>query len=146
MKYTNEVMIDLPRERVIELFDNPENLAKWQPGLQSFEHLSGEPGRPGAKSRLVYKEGGRHVEMVETIESRNLPDEFAAIYEAKGVWNVTKSHFEEVGPTKTRWFMENEFRLSGLMAVMAIFMRGSFPKQTQTEMGRFKAFAEGATE
>ncbi|MFQ5507583.1 MAG: SRPBCC family protein [Planctomycetota bacterium] len=51
--YTVEVDIDLPRERVIELFDNADNLYKWQPGLQSFEHLSGEPGQPGASSRMV---------------------------------------------------------------------------------------------
>jgi hypothetical protein len=33
MNYTCEVVIDLPRDRVIELFDNPQNLTKWQPGL-----------------------------------------------------------------------------------------------------------------
>lgn len=49
MKYESELVIDLPRERVIELFDNPDNLPKWQEGLQSFEHISGEVGQPGAK-------------------------------------------------------------------------------------------------
>ena len=53
MKYTREVVIDLPRDRVIELFDDADNLPKWQEGLQRFEHVSGEPGQPGAKSRLV---------------------------------------------------------------------------------------------
>ena len=49
--YTVAIEIDLPRDRVIELFDNPDNLFKWQTGLQSFDHLSGEPGQPGAKSK-----------------------------------------------------------------------------------------------
>ena len=146
MKYTNEVMIDLPRERVVELFDNPDNLAKWQPGLQSFELVSGEAGHPGAKSRLVYEQGGRRTEMTETITTRRLPDEFSAVYEAKGVWNASQNYFEEADPTKTHWRMENEFRFTGLMAVMALFMRGAFPKQTQKDMERFKVFAEGATE
>ena len=65
MKYRCEVIINLPRERVVELFDNPDNMSQWQPGLQSFEHLSGEPGQPGTKSKLVYDMNGRRVEMVE---------------------------------------------------------------------------------
>ena len=65
MKYTREVVIDLPRERVIELFDDADNLTKWQEGLQAFEHVSGEPGQPGAKSRLVYDYRGRRFEMTE---------------------------------------------------------------------------------
>ena len=55
MKYTVEIEIDLPRERVIELFDSTENCFKWQKGLLSFDHLSGEPGQPGAKSKLVLR-------------------------------------------------------------------------------------------
>ena len=71
MKYTLSTTINLPRSKVIELFDNPDNMSKWQPELQSFEHISGEPGEPGAKSRLKYKMGKREVEMIETITARN---------------------------------------------------------------------------
>ncbi len=144
MKYTCEVEIDLPRDRVIELFDNPDNLPKWQPGLKSFEHQSGALGKPGAKSHLVYDMNGRRVEMVETILKRELPAEFSATYDAKGVKNWVSNRFFEEGPQKTRWVMDNEFKFSGLMAVMAIFMRGAFPKQTLEDMNRFKDFAEGA--
>ena len=61
MKYSSELDIELPRQRVIELFDDPENLPKWQPGLRSFELVDGEEGQPGAKSRLVYDMDGRRV-------------------------------------------------------------------------------------
>ena len=30
MKYTTEIIIDLPRSKVIELFDSTENMYKWQ--------------------------------------------------------------------------------------------------------------------
>jgi len=33
MKYTSEVTINLPRDRVVELFDDPDNLPKWQKGF-----------------------------------------------------------------------------------------------------------------
>ncbi len=144
MKYEIEVTINLPRQRVIELFDSSENLTKWQPGLKSFEHLSGEPGRAGAKSRLVFVENGRRIEMIETITSRNFPDEFSGTYEAPGVMNWVVNRFYEDGPNSTRWVAEQEFKFSGLMAVMALFMRGAFPKQTRKFMELFKAFAESS--
>lgn len=144
MNYTLEVTINLPLDRVIELFDSAENLPKWQPGLQSFEPLSGEPGLPGVKSRLLYDENGRKIDMVETIIKRDFPDEFSALYETKGVQNWTINRFYADGLEKTRWVMENEFKLSGLMALMGIFMRGAFPKETLKQMNQFKTFAESA--
>ena len=144
MRYTSEVTIDLPRERVIELFDSAENLSKWQPGLMSFEHLAGEPGQPGARSRLVYDMNGRREEMVETIVARDFPDTFSATYEAKGVMNWIANRFHEADHHRTRWVMETEFKFKGWMMLMGLFMRGAFPKQTLNDMNRFKAFAEAA--
>lgn len=36
MKYTCEITINQPLNKVIELFDNPDNLKHWQPGLASW--------------------------------------------------------------------------------------------------------------
>lgn len=110
MNYQLEIEINLPRSRVIELFDNPDNLPKWQPGLIDFEPLSGAPGQVGAKSRLKYKMGSRDVEMIETITERNLPDSFSATYETKGVWNEVVNRFEEVSPEKTLWVSDVTFK------------------------------------
>lgn len=142
MKYTCELVVNLPRQRMLELFDNPDNLAKWQPGLVSFTHTSGEPGQPGAKSRLLYNMNGRKVEMVETVTARNLPDEFSGTYEAKGVYNVVENRFYADGPDRTRWVMDTEFQFSGLMKIMAFFMGGAFRKQSMDFMQNFKSFAE----
>lgn len=144
MKYTCELVVNVPRERMIELFDNPDNLSKWQPGLVSFEHQSGEPGRPGAKSKLLFDMNGRKVEMIETITARNLPDEFSGTYEAKGVHNLNENYFHEDGPDRTRWVLDTEFQFSGFMKIMAFFMGGAFRKQTMEHMENFKKFAEAA--
>ena len=142
MKYTVEIELNLPRDEVIKLFDNQENMYKWQEGLQSFEPISGEPGRPGAKSKLVYQMGKRTIEMIETITDRNLPEEFNGTYEAKGVYNVVRNRFTESGPDKTHWECENEFQFSGFMRLIGFFMASAFPKQTLKYMHHFKAFAE----
>ena len=73
---------------------------------------------------------------------RNLPDEFSATYEAKGVYNEISNFFHETGENQTRWVMNSEFKFSGLMRLMGIFMRGAFPKQTLKSMQSFKNFAE----
>jgi len=142
MKYTCEMMIDAPRARVIELFDNPDNMQKWQPDLVSFEHVSGTPGQPGAKSELVYNMNGRKCEMVETVTERALPDRFCGTYDAKGVHNIIENRFEEIDG-KTRWTMVSDFRFSGMMRIIGLVFRGSFPKTTRKMMDNFKAFVEG---
>ncbi len=142
MKYTCEIEINLPREKVIELFDNPDNMRFWQPGFISFTPLSGTPGREGAKSRLMYKMGKREVEMIETITKRNLPEEFNGIYEAKGVFNVVNNRFVVLSPDKTKWMSESEFQLSGIMRLFGFLMPGAFKKQSYKYLVHFKEFAE----
>ena len=142
MKYALEIDIDLPREKVIELFDNTDNMFKWMEGLVGFEHLSGESGQEGAQSRLKYKMGKREIEMIETITKRNLPDEFTGTYEAKGVWNEVANRFVEVSPEKTKWITDQEFRFTGFMKVIGFLMPGSFKKQSYKYLELFKKFAE----
>ena len=51
MRYELELDIDLPRERVVELFLDAENLPKWQPDLVSFEPL-GEGDARAERARV----------------------------------------------------------------------------------------------
>ena len=141
MKYTSEIEINLPREKVIELFDNKANLKHWQEGLQSFEHLSGDPGTIGSKYTLKYKMGKRNIEMTETILKRESSN-FDFLYEAKGVWNEVKNSFSEIDQNQTKWTIENDFRGKGMMAIMLFLMPSMFKKQTMKFMNSFKDFAE----
>jgi len=144
MKYEQALTIDLPRARVIELFESFENLREWHPGLQGYEQLEGEPGQPGSRTKLIYDEEGRAVEMVWTIVERDLPDSLTVTYEAGTLYNRVVHRFTEEGPDRTRWQTENEVKVKGLLAVLGFLMRGAFPKQTLRKMNRFKEFAEGA--
>lgn len=142
MKYTHEIEINLPINQVIELFDNANNMKHWQPGLVSFEHLSGTPGQVGAKSKLKYKMGKREIEMIETITVKNLPEEFSGTYEAKGVFNIVKNFFSPLGENKTKYISECEFQFKGFMKIIAFLMPGMFKKETAKYMKQFKEFAE----
>lgn len=142
MQYTNEIEIDLPLEKVISLFDDSDNMHKWQPDLVSFEHISGEPGKDCAKSRLKYKMGKREIEMIETITKNNLPVQFDGTYETKGVYNKISNRFIAINGNKTKWISNNIFQFSGFMKIIGFLMPGSFSKQSFKYMEQFKEFAE----
>ena len=142
MKYTTEVEINKPIDRVVELFDNPGNLKEWMDGLQSFQHLSGTPGQPGAKSLLKFKMGKREIEMIETIKVRNLPHEFSGTYEAKGVYNVVTNRFVPLAENRTKYITEQEFQFSGFMKIIGWLMPGAFKKQSMKYANDFKNFVE----
>ena len=141
--YTVTIEIDLPRDRVIERFDNPDNLFKWQTGLQSLQHLSGEAGQPGAKSKLVYRSGKHTIELIETVTERKLPDEFSGTYEWPGGRNTLRHRFIELGPNRTRWESTCAYQFSSfLLKLIGFFWPGMFRKQNLRFLQNFKAFAE----
>ena len=142
MKYTTEILINLPRSRVIELFDNSANLYEWQPGLKSLTHLEGEAGEEGARSELVYEGRKGDLVMTETITCKKLPDQFHMQYKARGVFNEIENWFSEKEPGLTLWRTENYFRFGGMMMLMVPFMKKAFINNTMLNMDRFKLFAE----
>lgn len=143
MKYTEEIIIDSPREKVIALYDNPDYYPDWMAGLQKFEVLEGEANQPGSKSMYKFKMGKREMEMTETITKRDLPDEIERQYVSKGVLNIQKTRFEKVGENKTRLLTEDEFQFNGiLMKLIAFLMPGTFKKQTRKYLADFKDFVE----
>lgn len=143
MRYQLDLDIDAPRDRVVALFLDPENLTKWQPDLVSFEPLGdGDPRAVGAKSKQIHRMGKRQVEMIETITAHNHPDEFSATYEADKVWNQNTNRFVDLGDGKTKWIVDSEFRCSGFVGLLAFVMPGMFRKQTLKFMRQFKDFAE----
>ena len=138
------VEIDLPIDKVVKLFDNNANLKEWQDGFIGIEHLSGKSGKSGAKSKLKYKTGKRNMELIETIVSKNLPDEFTATYEHTAMLNTMTTRFVELYDNRTKYYANIEYtKFNRLMPnLMAKMMPGMFKKQVQKWMDQFKTFAE----
>ena len=145
MRFQVEIEIDRPRERVVELFLDPDNLIKWQPGFVSLEQIEGVGREVGAKTRQIHTQGGRETELIETITVNNHPDEFAATYEGDGIWNLIENRFSEIEGERTRWELVSEFQCSGLMIkLMTIFTPGLFKRHTMSFMKEFKSFSEAS--
>ncbi len=146
MKYTTRVEIDLPRERVVAPFDNPDHYSAWQASLVSLERLEGEAGQVGTRTKLHHKMGRREVTMLETVTERTLPDRFTATYEADGVYNEAINRFEELEGGRTAWTIDTVFRCTGFMWLMTTLLPWMFKSQTKAVMTAFKTFAEGHTD
>lgn len=146
MKYTTEIIIDAPRDEVIQKLDNPDNMKHWQRGLVDYELLEGTPGNEGAKMNLNYKMGKREITMVETIVKNNFPSEFHSNYDTKSVHNLQRNFFHEVEGNKTKWVSESEFIFDGFgMKLMGWLMPGAFKKQSLKYLNDFKNFVEKGT-
>ncbi len=142
MEYTLNIEIKLPRNQVVEKFNNEENMKHWQKGFVSMEHINGIKGKTGAISKLIYKMGKREIEMIETITLLDLPESFHLTFDAKNVYNIQENYFEELSNGNTKWVSKNEFKFSGFMKLMGFLMPGAFKKQSYEYMVDFKAFAE----
>lgn len=141
MKYTCEIVIDLPRDRVLELFKNREFNMTWQEGLKSMELLEGESYKTGAVTRYVFDSKGRDFEIVETILDNESPEIYDALYTAKNAKNWWKNRLIDKGD-QTQWISYNIFEMSGIMWFVSLFGKRMFVNKTMKDMKRFKELAE----
>jgi len=139
LRFHLETEIQKPLNQVIMLFNDRNLLARWQPGLLSSEQVE---SFPHPKYILRFNFGRRKMEMTETILRNELPAHFEGTYEMKGVVNHIHNSFEAKSPGVTKWTCMTEFRFSGLMKIISIFMKDGFRQQSQVIMRNFKRFAE----
>ena len=145
MEYTNEIIINAPIDRVVELFGNSDNMYKWMEGIVDHEHLEGTPGQEGAKMLMVFNMGGNQIEITETILAKDLPAVFDAKYESKFSTNIVQSGFEQVNETTTRQYSVTKIKPGNFMVRMMTWLSPNmFKKQSQKYMIDFKTFAESA--
>lgn len=148
MQFEFCVDIEAPPELVWQLFDDPQRLPSWQPDLQTYEAVSGEPGWPGTVSLLVYQQQGqrgqrgRVIETTETIIAREEGRHRAGRYENTWASNDMACTFQPLPGGGTRWRAYAEFRFKGWVQLMAPLMRSGIRKRLEDDMLRFKAMAE----
>ncbi|MEN8839269.1 MAG: SRPBCC family protein [Flavobacteriales bacterium] len=141
MKYTIETTINRPKKEVVALYDNIPNLYKWMEGLESVKLISGEEGKKGAKTEMVFKTPKRVMTMTETILQNDLPDKMVTSYQADGVYNIIFTEFHENGE-QTLYRTIQEFKFKGFMRIIGFFFPKAFKKQSLKYMEDFKTFVE----
>ncbi len=133
LKYTAEITVALPRDKVVAIFEDPEQASHWMEGLQSMKPISGEPGAVDSVTELDFLMGKRRMVMKETITANSLPETFSCRYDADGVHNFIDNRFIAVSENETRWEMDNVFEFEGIMMkIMDTLIPFMFKKQTMT--------------
>ena len=143
MKYSKEVDIELPVDKVLELMQDPENMKHWQPDLLGYEPLDDNTGEVGSQMKLRFRMGKREIEMIETVLEKDLPKKLVLEYTTNGVNNVNTNVFQQISENKTKWIQKNEFQFKSIpMKIFGFLMPGAFKKQSQEYLDNFKEFAE----
>lgn len=144
MNFTCTADIKVPLEKAVALWKDPENFKKWQDGFISLEAISGNPGEVGSKNRLVYKMGRNDMELIETIQKNDLPEEFIGLYEHKHMTNSMRSSFTKIDENNTHYVAYIDYlKLNSFMIkVMFRLFPSVARKQTQKWIDQFKEFAE----
>jgi hypothetical protein len=143
MKSIVAIEINVPKEKLAALFADPDNNIQWMDDLERFEHISGEPGMPGSKYRLVPKAGQKNMDFIATVTARNLPDESRLLLEASNVVVSVKGTFTGLSPDRTKLISEEIFTFRGLFNKMFGFLAQRVIKKAhRRHMESFKRFAE----
>jgi len=143
MHYSSRVTVTLPRESVLHLLADRANDAKWRPNLTLCEPIMGEPGSPGAQTRLLSRDAkGAVHERMEHVEASRLPDSIEYSLSSPHVIEHQVHRFVEEGPARTSWTIEStvEFHHAGLALRRHSML---LEQDTQRAMDSFRAFAEG---
>jgi uncharacterized protein YndB with AHSA1/START domain len=140
MKIRIEKTIDARLHDVWDAFDNPDNLSRWQPTLESWTHEYGTSGQPDSIAELIYNENGRKVTM--TVTGRRQPDFLAGTYESAWGKALIVNHFESIDDSTTKWVMYSNMAFKGFMKIMSVFIGGQIRKRNENNMDQFRKFAE----
>ncbi len=142
MKIKVEAEIRASRDFVWAVFDNPDNLPRWQPTLESFTHQTGKAGQPRVSSELVYNENGKKITMTETVTERRKPQFMAGIYESARTTSLIVIHLEEIDDNTTRFVSYTNMKFKGIMRILSLFVGNSIRIRAEADLNRFKLLVE----
>ncbi len=141
-KYQMTIDINAPVEIVFEHLNDAEFAKKWIDGLDSMEVLTEGGNRVGAKTKHVYKENGRTIEMLEETLIYE-PDKKVKIHGKTDGFELTVQYELEAIPTGTRLHYETETNMTSLlMKLMSVIINHSSNNKVNEDLNRFKSLIE----
>ena len=129
---------------VWHFFDNPDNLNKWLTNLERYEHLSGERGQVGAKSKQTFKENGRTIELFKEITERIDQQKFSGIFTAPNMMISTMEiTFKNMEDGSIKVTSCQDMRMEKLIfRLITPLMKGSIQKRQNGDLENLKKAVE----
>ncbi|GAA3674125.1 polyketide cyclase/dehydrase/lipid transport protein [Lentzea atacamensis] len=139
MRFTSEIVLNKPIERVRVLTSDPAHVHQWQPDLLSITQHSETPGAAGSTATLTY----RKFTLEETVLAATA-DERTSRYETRGMVHTITNRYTRIDDQRTKLVSDNEFQLSGLLKLGRRVLEKSLREQAERNLGNFKAFIDNA--
>lgn len=137
-----EIRINCPVDHAWQTFKNVDLMGEWVQGFVRLETIEGEPDTAGSKHRLVFQEGKRQIELIQTVEAFEENELFVFSATTKGMRNACETRFRADGDgtiiTSSNQFIADSF----LFKMMMPLMRGAIKKRIDADFGRLKVLAE----
>jgi uncharacterized protein YndB with AHSA1/START domain len=137
MRFTKEVVLNKPVERVRVLTSDPAHLHEWQPDLVSITQHSETPGAAGSTATLKY----RKFTLEETVLTATA-NERASRYETRGMVHTITNRYRAIDDQHTLLVCENEIELTGLLKLGRLVLEKSLREQSERNVDNFKAFID----
>lgn len=140
MKFSLTINIKAPREKVVDIFLDPEKQQFFQDGFISKTLTYGTPNQIGAQSLIVYKT----LELKETVLINRLPEEFKALYKHKSTTNTMHINFSIIDNYTTSYTSQIHYtKFNGfIIKLLAKCFPFIFKKQVEKWMNQFKIYVE----
>lgn len=107
--FTNETVIDLPREKAVVIFKKSENLHLWQLNIVSYKLLSDPLKDAHDIAEITYSFGGRNLTYLMTTLKDDLPDLQVSTYEIEGMRKIVEVKFELVSKTQCKLVSQSTY-------------------------------------
>lgn len=137
-----EIRIDCPVDFAWQTFKDVDLMGEWVEGFIRLETIEGEPETAGSKHLLVFQEGKRQVELVQTVVAFDPHERFVFTATTKGMRNACETLFRADGEGTIVTSSNQFFAESFLFKLMMPLMRGAISKRIAADFGRLKALAE----
>lgn len=143
MNYTVSNTINASLEDVSKNFLDSEGVKHWMEGLERIEHISGTPGKVGAKSDFYFLHKGKEMKISETILEEDMPNQMKFSYQSPMGYNEVEMIFEKIDDSSVKQINNSYFKLTGFMKLFGFLFKGMFKKQSMKFMIAFKKYVEG---
>jgi len=142
MKSIVELDIHAPRDKVVGLFNDPNNNQKWMDDLARIEPIKGPLGEPGSVFRFVPK-ANSSLDFVATMISRNAERTRLLLDNPKLAVAITDD-FREISEGQTHLVSEEIFEFKTLVGkITGLFAMSAMRHAHRRHMEAFKHFVEG---
>ena len=141
-RMTYSIDINRPIDEVFTALTDEKHLKEWVDGLVSITHLTQGKHSVGAKSRHIYHENGREIEMLEEILIFE-PNEHVKIKGETDMFDMTADYRLTAIPTGTRIDFESTIHFHNFFTrLLSSFIGRMMRNKTNNDMHRLKESIE----